>query len=926
MSKTSRENHEEIVDKHRYMLKKSLKSSASTKNIQQLLKIPAFTNIAILIIDASCRIIFCNRAYKKLSAHKGKDSIGTGKKRKSPQLQGIKSVAELIVEGTTPAKIKRYYGAHARHVECADGEYSLEIFPPHLGERGMWLFSTAAPLTDKKGILIGAVQTLQDLNARKKIEDDLFDSEQKTQTILNQIEDGYYEVDLRGHTLSCNDALSRIFGYSRSELIGKSYKVMMGDKDSSEVFKIFNRVYKSGKPLSAIEMEIVRKDKHPRIIQLSTSLMRDAEGTPTGFRGIIRDVTDMRNAERALIQYKERLEDLVRIRTKKLRTANKMLRDEIREREKAEQNLRREKNISEDIIESIPSLFYVIDEKFKLIKWNKNVELVTGFSPDELLGMNTLEFFRNEDVPFVREKIKETFTKGRATAYVSYRVRSEMIPYFFTGVRTMINDKYYQVGVGIDRAELQETREALQESEARLSLAADSAEAGLWSLNINSGHIWATLKSLELHGVTPGREINFEGLLDIIHPEDRAQFAEAVQKTLKTGQDFKIEYRIPLPDGGIRWLAARGRQHSTAMEDTERLMGVSIDITERKLMEVQLQERLKEIEKLKEQLEKDNVYLREEVKLLFEHENIVGVSNVFKEVLAKAEQVAPTDSTVLILGETGTGKELLARAIHHMSWRRDRPLITVNCASLPPSLIESELFGREKGAYTGALTRMIGRFEVADGSTLFLDEIGELHYELQSKLLRVLEISQFERLGSTKTIQVNVRFIAASNRDLSKAVKEGKFRRDLYYRLNVFPIVIPPLRDRREDIPALIWAFVKKFENSLGKKIESIPQKSMDALLQHQWHGNVRELKNVIEHAMIMSNKTLNVAPTGLTSQEDVEYTDDLENIERRHIIGVLNKTGWRIAGKNGAADMLGLKRTTLISKMKVLGITRQKT
>ncbi len=248
------------------------------------------------------------------------------------------------------------------------------------------------------------------------------------------------------------------------------------------------------------------------------------------------------------------------------------------------------------------------------------------------------------------------------------------------------------------------------------------------------------------------------------------------------------------------------------------MMGVSIDITERKLMEEQLREHLREIEDLKQRLERENIYLQEEVKLLVEHTEIVGQSLAMKKILAQAEQVARTDSTVLLLGETGTGKELLARAIHKMSARKDRPLVTVNCASLPPTLIESELFGREKGAYTGALTKMIGRFEIADGSTLFLDEIGELPLELQSKLLRVLEEGDFERLGSTKSLHVNVRIIAATNRDLEHEVKDGKFRKDLFYRLNVFPIVIPPLRERPEDIPPMVWAFVKEFQEEDGKR------------------------------------------------------------------------------------------------------------
>jgi transcriptional regulator with GAF, ATPase, and Fis domain len=350
---------------------------------------------------------------------------------------------------------------------------------------------------------------------------------------------------------------------------------------------------------------------------------------------------------------------------------------------------------------------------------------------------------------------------------------------------------------------------------------------------------------------------------------------------------------------------------------------VFVNAMQSKKMEEQLRENLREIENLKQRLEMENIYLQEEVKLLVEHSEIVGQSSAVRSILAQAEQVAPTDSTVLILGETGTGKELLARAIHKMSSRKDRPLITVNCASLPPTLIESELFGREKGAYTGAMTRMVGRFELADGSTLFLDEIGELPLELQSKLLRVLEEGRFERLGSTRSLQVNVRIIAATNRDIVQDVKEGKFRRDLYYRLNVFPILIPPLRERSEDIPLLVWAFIKEFESKLGKRMDSISRKSMEALQRHPWPGNIRELRNVIEHGMIVSSsRTLAVSVPQLASSETSE-TPNLESIDRSHLLKVLKKTNWRVAGKGGAAEILGLKRTTLQSLMKRLGIER---
>lgn len=344
-----------------------------------------------------------------------------------------------------------------------------------------------------------------------------------------------------------------------------------------------------------------------------------------------------------------------------------------------------------------------------------------------------------------------------------------------------------------------------------------------------------------------------------------------------------------------------------------------------KKMEEALRKRLEEIEILKNRFEQDNICLKLEMKRLFGHSQIVGQSQEMKKIRALVEQVAPTDSTIIILGETGTGKTLLARAIHDISARKKRPLVTVNCAAMPSTLIESELFGREKGAYTGASTRMAGRFELADKSTLFLDEIGELPLAVQSKLLQVLEHGRFERLGSGRPLSVDVRVIAATNRDLAREVADKNFRQDLYYRLNVFPVLIPPLRERREDIPLMVWEFVKEFQGKMGKKIESIPKKTMEALQSYHWPGNVRELRNVIENAMILTRGSRLAVDLPGHPGPDALPVSRLDDMERNHIIRALELSGWQVAGKQGAAVTLGLKRTTLYSKMKKLGIERQR-
>jgi PAS domain S-box-containing protein len=426
-----------------------------------------------------------------------------------------------------------------------------------------------------------------------------------------------------------------------------------------------------------------------------------------------------------------------------------------------------------------------------------------------------------------------------------------------------------------------------------------------------------------------------------LHPEDQARWVEDFARACFTGERFRAEFRFLARDGRIVWVHGEAKLVTDDKGAPLFLHGVAFDITERKRAEQSAASAYQEIRRLKDQLQADNAYLHEEIQLRYNYAEIVGQSAAIGEVLHQVEQVAGTTATVLVLGETGTGKELLARAIHNRSARRARPMVTLSAAALPSTLVESELFGREKGAYTGALTRQIGRFEQADGSTLFLDEIGELPLDVQVKLLRVLQQGQFERLGSTRTLSANVRIIAASNRNLEEMVQKGLFREDLFYRLNVFPIRLPPLRDRTDDIPLLVWAFVKEFGRAMGKTIATIPRATMEALIRYPWPGNIRELRNVIERAMIVTQgSALQVelsyltcavaappARSGMKEAQALAPADGLtlEETERRHILAVLQTTGWRVSGKNGAATILGLKPTTLESRMARLGIKRQR-
>jgi formate hydrogenlyase transcriptional activator len=404
--------------------------------------------------------------------------------------------------------------------------------------------------------------------------------------------------------------------------------------------------------------------------------------------------------------------------------------------------------------------------------------------------------------------------------------------------------------------------------------------------------------------------------------ESEKQFSSE-ERALKNG--FRSLCALPLVVrgrgiGAITVASLKERQYEQS--DADFLMEIANQIA----IAVDNMRAHEESEALKSRFEAEAVYLQEEIKTEHNFEEIIGQSRKLRELLRKVEQVAPTETTVLIHGETGTGKELLARAVHDRSRRKHRPLVKVNCGSIPTGLVESELFGHERGAFTGATQRRIGRFELANGGTIFLDEVTELPLDTQVKLLRVLQEGEFERVGSSQTIKVDVRVIAASNRDLNKIVKDGAFRDDLFYRLNVFPLESPPLRERKDDIPLLVSFFLSKFDKKLGKQVRGVSQKSMEALKNYSWPGNVRELQNVIERAVVVARGSVVAIEESMLRTEDapeVSTIDTLESVERNHIIRALNETGWVIHGKKGAAEILGINPSTLRSRMEKLGIKR---
>jgi len=515
------------------------------------------------------------------------------------------------------------------------------------------------------------------------------------------------------------------------------------------------------------------------------------------------------------------------------------------------------------------------------------------------------------------------------------------------------------VFVNRDFTAQREAEEALSRSLRELKASRSEAESGqdkLWKLTANAFSVLSEVRltesglEMEYFGdAAPEAKVGLavggvprtlEALFLMMHPDDIKPYQESVERSVAMGEPFRCIYRLSDGRGGWRWLKSRAISLGETRDGKHvHWVGDSVDISEQKETEEALRKSLEELRQLKVQLQSENLFLREEVDRGVAHGEIIGRSAPLARVLEQVELVGATSSTVLVSGETGTGKELIARAIHHHGDREKRLFVAVNCAALPATLVESELFGHEKGAFTGAIARRVGRFEQADGGTLFLDEVGELPLETQAKMLRVLQSGEFERVGGGRPLRTNVRVIAASNRDLEQAVRDGRFRSDLYHRLSVFPIHVPPLRERREDIPLLAAYLVTRKARQLGRNIEQISNLILDRLSAYDWPGNVRELENVLERAIILSPgssirlQAVQLGPVSPPTARarhaqpaataDAGESDTLQARERAHILRICQATAWKIKGAHGAASKLGINPGTLYARMKKLGIRR---
>jgi PAS domain S-box-containing protein len=541
-------------------------------------------------------------------------------------------------------------------------------------------------------------------------------------------------------------------------------------------------------------------------------------------------------------------------------------------------------------------------------------------------GLSALNIARRNwpQLPFIfvsgtlDEEVAIEALKIGATDYVFKTRLSRIVPSVHRALRE-----------AAERAELSRAEEALRRSEAYLAEAQRLSHTGSFGWDVSSGEIYWSRETFRVFEYDPSAKISIELIMQRTHPEDRSTVQHLIDCAASERKDFDFEHRLLMPDGSVKYVQVVGHP-SEGKSGSFEFVGAVTDITERKAAESDLRKALDEIRKLRDQLYKENIALREEIDKTSMFEEIVGESPALQAVLARVAKVAPTDSTVLITGETGTGKELIARAIHKRSRRASRAFVSVNCAATPATLIASELFGHERGAFTGALQRRLGRFELAEGGTIFLDEIGELPTETQIALLRVLQEREFDRVGGSHPIRADVRVIAATNRDLESAITGGAFRRDLFYRLNVFPIEMPPLRERKEDIPTLVEYFIHRYARKAGKKIGTIEKRTLELLESYAWPGNIRELQNVIERSVIVCETDLFSVDPSWLSFESSSAREDGEPIarksaaqEREAIETALAATGGRVSGPSGAAAQLSMPASTLESKIRSLKINK---
>ncbi|MEO2052828.1 MAG: sigma 54-interacting transcriptional regulator [Allomuricauda sp.] len=814
---------------------------------------------------------------------------------------------------------------------------------------GLSIFSVD-PLFDMEGNCLYLVGEASFLINKRLVKIDSDFGEKQWNNIINTIGDPIFVKDDQSRLLVVNDAFCTIFGLSRLDILGKTLADDVDVQERGDFLKIDRKVLETGEE-NVNEESLTVRGGETRFISTKKSRFVDKEGNKY-LVGIIRDITD---------------------------------------RKKAEQELKLSKEYTDKLLMSMQEGLIMVDLQGKIIMVNESTCDILGYTRDELIGMELpypfakLEDFRriltmqervaegetpSFQIEFIRkngEAFDATFLTGNITddkgnviaLFGTMKDISEEIRYKRTLEENAIKSKKKKEVI-LKLASLvgNDLNDSFKQITKLASETLHVERVSVWSFNSDKSEIlcenlYTQSNSLHTKGMVLTKADNpkyFEEL-----DKNQAVLIENVL-TNEVTQQFAEDYLIPnriisLMDvfinstngyfgiicfehvGKVPWAWTQDElQFASSIANIVSLM---IESNERKIAEsklidsnLQLEKANEELNVLRNKLEQENIYLRNELDLVFNFEEMVYGSVEFSNVLTEIEKVAPTNATVLLLGESGTGKELLARAIHNVSVRNKKPLIKVNCSAIPRELLESELFGHKKGSFTGAISDKIGKFELADGGTLFLDEIGELPLEMQPKILRFLQEGEIEVVGGTGIKKLDVRIIAATNRNLKEEIEKKQFREDLYFRLNVFPIEVPPLRNRKEDIPLLVEHFVDKFNKEYNKSIKYVSDAAMEKLKSYNWPGNIRELENLIERASILTNGETLVIPgfESATQLEKMPITAknlSLDTIQRNHIISVLEKCDWKISGPNSASELLELKPSTLRDKMSKLGIKK---
>jgi len=725
----------------------------------------------------------------------------------------------------------------------------------------------------------GFIGTAIDITEQEQLTQKLRQSEADFRTITNNIPGFVHTMDPTGEVAFLNNQILEYFGKAGEELKDWSKAGVVHPEDLPRVVETFKRSIETGQ-ICEIELRCLRADGVYRWFQSRGRPVRDTDGKITAWYFLLTDIDDRKRAEQKLQQ--------------------------------SERDLR-------TITDSIPQPIVVLSPDGKTLYVNQVALDLTGLTMDQLDEKGFwARIVHSDDLERLRTQRQERLLRGDPfelefrALFKNGQYRWQLMQY------TPLKDesgqiiRWYSTATDID--DRKRAEEKLRQSEENLRTITDTIRQPIWVLAPDGTILYANRVVRELTGLTTSDVNDQPFTTRVFDPDDRERVRAERHEGLLRGAPFEMEGRILLKSGQYRWHLVQYNPLKDESGQIIRWYATATDIDDRK--------------KTEERLHNENLELREEIDRSSMFEEIVGSSKPMSQLLKKVEKVAPSDSTVLILGETGTGKELIARALHRRSKRASRAFVKVNCAAIPQSLIASELFGHEKGAFTGALQRRLGRFEAANGGTLFLDEIGELPMETQIAFLRVLQEREFERVGSNHPISVDVRLIAATNRDLPNAVAAGTFRQDLFYRLDVFPIAVPPLRERAEDIPLLVEYFVGRFAKDAGKNIRHIGKQTLEQLQSYRWPGNIRELQNVVERAVILcETDTFVVDESWLESEsEESSQREGLSALGEREvemIEAALAETHGRISGPAGAAAKLGIPRQTLESKIRRLGIDK---